>query len=170
LVMDPLCACLFAKIAEQIDHTDRLLSLLPPAAAGWRPPVPPGTRALWSVGELAPHLLECMTGFLAVLLRLRPRELARLEQYRGLPAPGTIGALRDRIRTLRGEIESGFALLAAADLPERVPTVFVPAGEPALTLLLGNLEHLINHKHQLFLYLRLMGFPAATPDLYRLRA
>ena len=110
-----------------------------------------------------------MTGFLAVLLRLRPRELARLEQYRGLPAPGTIGALRDRIRTLRGEIESGFALLAAADLPERVPTVFVPAGEPALTLLLGNLEHVVNHKYQLFLYLKLAGASVGTADLYQFR-
>ena len=170
MVMDPLCACLFAKIAEQIDHADRLLSLLPPAATGWRPPVPRDTRALWSVGELAPHLLECMTGFLAVLLRLRPGDLAGLERYRGLPTPESIPALRDRMRTLRGEIESAFALLGLADLSVTVPTVFVPAGEPALTLLLGNLEHLINHKHQLFLYLRLMGIPAATSDLYRLRA
>jgi len=38
-----------------------------------------------------------------------------------------------------------------------------------LTLLLGNLEHLINHKHQLFSYLKQMGVPVATPDLYQLR-
>jgi hypothetical protein len=37
------------------------------------------------------------------------------------------------------------------------------------TLLLGNLEHLINHKHQLFLYLKLMGVPVGTPDLYQFR-
>ena len=38
-----------------------------------------------------------------------------------------------------------------------------------LTLLLGNLEHLVNHKHQLFSYLKLLGAPVRTPDLYRLR-
>ena len=51
-----------------------------------------------------------------------------------------------------------------------MPTVFVPQGESILTLLLGNLEHLINHKHQLFTYLKQMGVPVATPDLYRFRA
>ncbi len=40
---------------------------------------------------------------------------------------------------------------------------------PIATLLLGNLEHLINHKHQLFTYLKQMGVPVATPDLYRFR-
>jgi hypothetical protein len=37
------------------------------------------------------------------------------------------------------------------------------------TLLLGNLEHLINHKHQLFMYVKLMGVAAGTRDLYRFR-
>ena len=50
-----------------------------------------------------------------------------------------------------------------------MPTVFVAQGESILTLLLGNLEHLINHKHQLFTYLKQMGVPVATPDLYRFR-
>ncbi len=39
-----------------------------------------------------------------------------------------------------------------------------------LTLLLGNLEHLINHKHQLFVYLKMMGMNVKTSDLYCSRA
>jgi len=39
-----------------------------------------------------------------------------------------------------------------------------------LTLFLGNLEHLINHKHQLFACLKQMGVPVATADLYQLRS
>jgi hypothetical protein len=50
-----------------------------------------------------------------------------------------------------------------------VPTIFVPEGETLATILLGNLEHLINHKHQLFFYLRVLGVSAGTQDLYRLR-
>ena len=50
-----------------------------------------------------------------------------------------------------------------------VPTVFVLAGESILTLLLGNLEHLINHKHQLFTYLKLMGIGVDSGDLYQFR-
>jgi hypothetical protein len=47
--------------------------------------------------------------------------------------------------------------------------VFVAEGESVLTLLLGNLEHLINHKHQLFMYLKLAGVKVGTPDLDQFR-
>lgn len=39
-----------------------------------------------------------------------------------------------------------------------------------MTLLLGNLEHLINHKHQLFSCLRVMGVALDSRDLYRFRS
>lgn len=54
-------------------------------------------------------------------------------------------------------------------LARPIPTVFVPSGEAVLTVLLGNLEHLLNHKHQLFFYLKLLGVVVTTRDLYRLR-
>jgi hypothetical protein len=38
-----------------------------------------------------------------------------------------------------------------------------------LTLLLGNLEHLISHKYQLLTYLKLAGVTVGTPDIYRFR-
>ena len=47
-----------------------------------------------------------------------------------------------------------------------IPTVFVPEGEALLTLLLGNLEHFINHKYQLFAYLKMLGVPLGSRDLY----
>jgi hypothetical protein len=47
--------------------------------------------------------------------------------------------------------------------------VFVPEGESLMTLLVGNLEHLINHKYQLFLYLKLLGLPVSSRDLYHWR-
>ena len=49
------------------------------------------------------------------------------------------------------------------------PTVFAPSNEAALILPLDNLEHLTNHKHQLFLYLKQFGVPVGTPDLYHWR-
>ena len=69
----------------------------------------------------------------------------------------------------RERIEEGFALLTDGELALRLPTIFVPTGEPLITLLLGNLEHLINHKHQLFSYLKQMGVVVGTRDLYRFR-
>ena len=74
-----------------------------------------------------------------------------------------------RIPLYRARIDEGFALLDDASLALPVPTIFVKQGEPVLTLLLGNLEHLINHKHQLFTYLKLMGVDVNTSDLYRFR-
>ena len=38
-----------------------------------------------------------------------------------------------------------------------------------MTLLLGNLEHLLNHKYQLFLYIRLQGVTVTSRDLYQFR-
>ena len=53
-----------------------------------------------------------------------------------------------------------------AALARRIPTVFVPEGEALLTLRLGNLEHFINHKYQLFAYFenaqRTTGQPAIS--------
>jgi hypothetical protein len=45
----------------------------------------------------------------------------------------------------------------------------VPEGEALLTLLLGNLEHFINHKYQLFAHLKMLGVPLGSRDLYVFR-
>jgi len=68
-----------------------------------------------------------------------------------------------------GHIEEGFARLTDVDLGRQLSTVFVKKGETPLTLLLGNLEHLINHKHQLFTYLKLLGVEVTSRDLYHFR-
>ena len=76
---------------------------------------------------------------------------------------------RRQIRLYASHIEAGVTLISDKDLCRPLPTIFVPEGEVALTLLLGNMEHFINHKYQLFFYLRLLGVSVATKDLYRLR-
>lgn len=67
-------------------------------------------------------------------------------------------------------IEEGFAVITDDDLTRQIPTVFVPQGEALFTILTGNLEHYINHKYQLFFYLKMLNIPVATHDLYHLRA
>ena len=151
----PLCDALLEKILEQIERTTHLIALVPEAQQDWTPS--PGA---WTVSELINHLLDCISGFCAVLTAVEPQRLAYFAELRGKPAT---------IESHRRHIEEGFALLNDADLANRVPTVFVAQGEPVLTLFLGNLEHLVNHKHQLFAYLKQMGVPVATPDLYQFR-
>jgi hypothetical protein len=150
-----LTAALLEKIGEQIERTSHLIGLVPAERMDWKPQ--PGD---WTTRELVDHLLDCTSGFCAVLAAAEPVGLAHFAKLRGVPPA---------MELYRAHIGEGFALLTDGDLARRVPTVFVAEGESILTLLLGNLEHLINHKHQLFTYLKQMGVPVATPDLYRFR-
>ena len=142
----PLCDALRDKIHEQIDRTEHLIGLMPAESPQ---------------DALVAHLLDCVSGFCAALYGARPDRLQHFLALRGHPAT---------LPVYRAHIDQAFALLTDADLARKIPTVFVPAGETLLTLLLGNLEHLINHKHELFTVLKRSGVPVATPDLYRLRS
>ena len=162
-----LCRATLEKILEQLERTVHLIGLIPPDQCDWTPEV----SGAWSVGMLLGHLLECCAGFCAALAAAEPQRLAHFADLRALPvncdcapAPAI-----ERVALYRERIEEGFALLDDARLGQRVATVFVNEGELLLTLLLGNVEHLINHKHQLFTYLRQMGIGVGTADLYVFR-
>jgi hypothetical protein len=156
----PLCAALRAKILEQVERIIHLTQFLP-ADLGSRP-----LEGGWSFEQLLEHLLVSLAGFCAVLAAAYPDELAHFQRLRSARPSGNFA---ERAGVYRAHIEEGFGLLSDEALNKMIPTVFVPAGESVLTLLLGNLEHLINHKHQLFTYLKLSGAAVGTPDLYRLR-
>ncbi len=163
----PLCASLLLKIQEQIDRTSRLINLLPLDQQDWKPAI----AGAWPVKMLLGHLLDCMAGFCAVLQALEPMRLAHFSELRNLPVNHACSPREAVIRLAlyQAHIEEGFALLDDHRLGVSVATVFVEDGETVLTLLLGNLEHLINHKHQLFTYLKQMGADVSTRDLYRFR-
>jgi len=164
----PLCAAVLAKIHEQIERTTHLIRLLPADRLHDAISIP----GCQTVAELMGHLLECLAGFCAVLVAAEPVRLANFAQLRQAPVNHPCDAREacDRIEVYRWHIDEGFALLRDIDLSRMMPTIFVKAGEPLLTLLLGNLEHLINHKHQLFTYAKLMGVNVSSRDLYRFRA
>jgi len=88
-----------------------------------------------------------------------------------LPAIPSIGmeTFLDRLQAYREHISEAFGLWDDDDLARNIPTVFVPGGETVLTLMLGNLEHLINHKRQLFEYLKRIDVKVGSADLYRFR-
>lgn len=165
--MDILSEQILTKLREQVERSEHLLGLIPPGTIDWQPGWP-GARPL---GELLGHLLDCLAGFCAVLYAAEPQRLAHFAALRERPVNHRCGAeeARERIRDYMRHVEEGFALLTDHDLARRIPTVFVPEGEALLTLLLGNLEHLINHKQQLFVYLKMLGVPLGTADLYARR-
>jgi hypothetical protein len=166
--VDPLSGTVAAKVEEQIERTVHLIGFVPEGQLQWTPPI----VGAWPFGELLGHLLDCLAGFCAVLYAAQPERLAHFAALRDLPVNGICGPdeARRRIGAYWAHIAEGFAVLRDADLARKLPTVFVADGEAVLTLLLGNLEHLINHKHQLFMYLKLLPVSVGTPDLYRFRA
>jgi DinB superfamily len=160
-----LAILILSKLEEQIERTEHLITLVPPDKLEWSPR-PDSLR----VCDLLGHLLECLAGFCALLHKLAPERLAHFERLRELEVNHCCGIdeALSRVKDYSGHIREGFAILSDEDLSRRLPTVFVSEGEAALTLLLGNLEHLINHKHQLFTYLKLLGMRVSTTDLYQI--
>jgi hypothetical protein len=163
----PLCTALLKKIHEQIERTSHLIALLPANQSHWKREV----SGTWPVEALLGHLLDCVAGLCAVLAAAEPVRLVHFSALREMPVNHACSAAEalSRMDLYRAHINDGFALLSDTDLARSIPTVFVPHGEPLLTLLLGNLEHLINHKHELFTCLKQMGAEVDSSDLYRFR-
>ncbi len=161
-----LTRLLLEKIDEQVERAAHLTELVPPDKIEWQP-LPNALR----VCDLLGHLLECLAGFCATLYAIHPDRLAHFSHLRERPVNHCCGieeALA-RMREYLERIREGFQALTDEELSRVLPTVFVSEGEPVLMLLLGNLEHFINHKYQLFFYLKLLGLQLGTVDLYKLR-
>ena len=163
---DALTLLLLAKIDEQVERAAHLTSFVPPEMVEWRP-LPGGLRFC----DLLGHLLDCLAGFCAALYAIHPELLAHFARLRQKPVNHCCGIEEalGRMNEYMERITEGFQSLTDEQLSWKLPTVFVSEGEPVLTLLLGNLEHFINHKYQLFFYLKLIGLPVETGDLYKLR-
>ncbi len=164
----PLCGALFGKVHEQVELIDELIERLPEGQPDWRLPGRDG----WNTGRLLGHLLDCLAGMCAALYAAKPESLAHFRTLRELPVNHCCGReeAQGRIRQYGRAIAEGFSSLTDADLARSIPTVFAPAGETLMTLILGNLEHIINHKHELFTHLKRNGAAVGTRDLYRFRA
>jgi uncharacterized damage-inducible protein DinB len=159
------------KVLETIERTDHLISLVPMDRLDWIPQLSTLQRPPVSLGHLLGHLLDCAAGFCAVFQAAYPSDLADFALLRRIAVNQSITPedARKHLKTYKEHIVHGFLICSDADLSRRIPTVFVADGETLLTLLLGNLEHLMNHKYQLFFYLRLAGVPIASNDLYNWR-
>ena len=161
-----LAQSLRVKIGEQIELTERLMTRIPADKLAWQP-----LPEAFCVGDLLGHLLETLAGFCAALYVLRSDQLSHFSKLRDQQVNHFCGIeeASERLRQYQKRIEEGFALVNDEDLKRNLPTLFVAEGESAMMILLGNLEHLINHKHQLFFYLKLLGVPVETADLYYFR-
>ena len=163
----PIVDSLHAKVREQIELAQKLIERLPDNLE-WRPNIP--QRAM-DVGHLLGHFLDCLSGFCAAFYAAFSKEMGHVIALKDLPVNHLCrkDEALTRIAEYSDHIAEGFTNCRDADLERRIPSLFVPQGERLVTLLLGNLEHLINHKYQLFFYLKSMDVPVTTRDLYRFR-
>jgi hypothetical protein len=159
------------KVLETIELADHLISMVPTDKLDWIPQISSLQRPPVALGHLLGHLLDCAAGFCAMFQAAYPSELAGFGSLRSIPVNQHTAPedARKHLKIYEKHIARGFQICCDTDLSRRIPTVFVANGETLLTLLLGNLEHLMNHKYQLFFYLKLAGLPVASSDLYNWR-
>ena len=166
-----LVLSLAEKVLETIERTDHLVSLVPGHLLGWRPELPPGATEVTDLGQLLGHLLDCLSGFCAAFYRAFPKQLADFVELRSIAVNQSCSPVeaRTRIKVYEDHIRRGFKYCTDEGLATKISTIFVPEGTTLLTVLLGNLEHLINHKYQLFFYLKLAGVRVGSRDIYKWR-
>jgi hypothetical protein len=171
MVEQRLVGSLAEKVMETVERTEHLVSLVPANLSDWRPGARPEMPAASDCGHLLGHLLDCLAGFCAAFYRAFPQELDDFQKLRSMTVNEAClpDEARAKIKIYAAQIRRGLLCCKDEDLATRIPTVFVPEGETLLTILLGNLEHLINHKYQLFFYLKLAGVPVGSRDIYRWR-
>src|SRR5215469_15383656 len=119
----PLSESVLAKLGEQVERSQHLISLVPSGKLDWRPE--PATTL--SVGELLGHLLECLAGFCAALYALHPEPLKHFAALRALPVNHVceVDEARRRIADYMTHIREGFRVLSDDDLARPIRTVFV---------------------------------------------
>jgi hypothetical protein len=168
---DPLVNSLAEKVMETIERTKHLVSLVPPNLLEWRPELPSSMPAPSDLHHVLSHLLECLSGFCAAFHRAFPAELADFPELRAIAVGGSCSPVetRQKIELYAAQIQRGFRCCTDRELSTKIPTMFVPEGQTLLTVLLGNLEHLINHKYQLFFYRKLAGVNVGSRAIYKWR-
>jgi hypothetical protein len=167
----PIADSVRAKVFEAIERTEHLVSLVPAERLAWTPELTANVTQANDLGHTVGHLLDCLAGFCAVFRAAFPELVSEFEHLQSVPVNGLCAPKEWSHRALAFSrcIAQGFDCCSDSDLARKIPTVFVPEGETLLTLLLGNLEHLNNHKYQLFLYLKLAGVALGSRDVYRFR-
>lgn len=170
-----LTEVLAQRFDEDIALIEEMLALVPPGREDWRPDWPKSTSGepAFTLLQLAAHFLMSWGGVNGCLQKLHPEKLkhwdAWKQQVPGL-APPTLAACRGLLAFGRAHTQEGFAITSDADLARKIPTYFTPEGETFLETVLVNGKHVNHHAYQLFVYLKLMGLPVGTRQLYRFKS
>ncbi|MCE9635446.1 MAG: DinB family protein [Planctomycetes bacterium] len=161
---------LTAKVNETYHAIEGMLSLCDDASLGWKP----ATGANWmTTGQLIDHLTNaggsCIAGFVAGKWPM-PEGASVEEMLPSAERMPTAKSVAETRTKLAADKALALAMIAEAG-EQNLATKMVAAPwnpQPALLGLqcLGMVDHLANHKAQLFYYLKLQGKPVHTGHLY----
>ena len=154
----------FTEYAESIYRpTAKLISMAPANKLDWKP----AKGSYMSLGQLLHHLSTCPGVLVAAVNNAFPPAEAFQkfleEDLKNTKTPEVAGR-----EASRGWEEAKAVLLSVSDVAFQSKMVSVPWG-PAMPLWrvsLAMAEHWVNHKYQLFFYLKLLGLPVNTMTLY----
>jgi hypothetical protein len=169
-------ALLKAGVAQTYPATDALMAKLTDRELGWKP----ATGANWmTAGQLLMHLTNacgfCCRGFATGDWGLPPgtemQDLppeAMLPPAEKLPAVSSVAEARDLLAADRALALQVIDQVGETDLHGKMVVAPWDPGHPKSLgeHFLGMIWHLGSHKSQLFYYLKLMGRPVHTGDLW----
>ena len=154
----------FVEYGETIYRpTTKLISLAPADKLDWKP----GAGNYMNLGQLLHHVSTCPGGFVAAVNNAFPPGDAfqkfLQEDLRNTKMPEIAGR-----EVSRAWDEAKAALTAVPPAEFQARMVAVPWGPPMplWRTCLAMAEHWLNHKYQLFFYLKLLGKPVNTMTLY----
>ncbi len=155
--MNPIDSIL-AELQHEAATTRKMLERVPQDKLAWKPHEKSRT-----LGEIAAHIANLPGVFLATL--------ARDEFDRNEYQPGATATVADLVATLDRNIANALATLPALTMEQLLGTWRYKYGErvifemPRLAVLRAmGLNHLIHHRGQLSVYLRLLNVP--LPPVY----
>ncbi len=154
----------FVEYAESICRpTAKLISMAPAGKLDWKP----AKGDYMNLGQLLHHLSTCPGAFVAAVNNAFPpadafQKFVR-EDLKNTKTPEVAGR-----EVSRGWDEAKAALTGVSPADFQARMVAVPWGSPMplWRTCLGMAEHWVNHKYQLFFYLKLLGEPVNTMTLY----
>lgn len=154
----------FVGYAEAIHRPSaKLVSLAPANKLDWKPA--PGT--FMNLGQLLHHLSNCPGGLvMAVNNAFPPGDAFQKFVQEDLKNTKTPEVAARELSRGWDEAKAALAAVNPADFQARM--VSVPWGPPMplWRTCLGMAEHWLNHKYQLFFYLKLLGQSVNTMTLY----
>jgi uncharacterized damage-inducible protein DinB len=160
---------LAAEIENTYAVTDRLLRLVEDGDLEWKPPA--GSNWM-TAGQLLMHLgMACgapMRGFVTGDWGLpEDAEMGDQPPAEKLPTVASVAEARQLVAEDKRVALEALALSSEDDLENKsAPAPWDPTGMVLGHRFLQMVDHLKQHKGQLFYYLKLEGKPVSTPDLW----